>query len=190
MGRLDAADVLTQARAGPEYLTARYLQLAEAAAGTDEDEQAVAEASAENAGDWDAYLAQCGSEWDGTEDSWPAFREWFAYHGETAGVATFAQAFLVYAEESGDKAAVFAEYGIAVPAAAAEDQEGAPEDVFAAGDLEALFAEDDTAEAPGDAALSAAVADAIEEAPELARMSDEDIAALIEGALADIAQQG
>jgi hypothetical protein len=68
--------------------------------------------------DWFAFLAENGPHWDGQEESWAQFREWFAYHAQERGLDASADGFLA-AAESGDKHAVFAAYGIAVPTPAA-----------------------------------------------------------------------
>lgn len=63
---------------------------------------------------WHAYLAENGPAWDGTEESWQQFREWFAYHAAEQGVGASAEGFLRLAE-AGDKRAVFAQYGVPLP---------------------------------------------------------------------------
>ena len=45
---------------------------------------------------WQAYLAENGPQWDGTEDSWEPFRQWFAYYANERGLTTPATAFLDY----------------------------------------------------------------------------------------------
>ena len=35
---------------------------------------------------WNAYLATNGPYWDGTEESWAQFRDWFRYHAEEQGL--------------------------------------------------------------------------------------------------------
>jgi hypothetical protein len=63
---------------------------------------------------WQAYLAENGPAWDGAEESWQQFREWFAYYAAEQGVGASAEGFLQLAE-AGDKHLVFAQYGVAVP---------------------------------------------------------------------------
>ena len=63
---------------------------------------------------WQAFLAEKGPYWDGAEENWQAFRDWFAYEAATAGVPHSAVSFLDYAESTGDKPAAFAAYGIPV----------------------------------------------------------------------------
>jgi len=113
---------------GPAAAAARHLELVEAAqaggepAGTDEDEDA-----------WNAYLAQNGPAWDGAEESWPGFRDWFVYYADEAGVSRTAAAFLAYADQAADKRGVFAEYGVGIasPAVMTDAVPEAPADTVA-----------------------------------------------------------
>lgn len=65
---------------------------------------------------WNSYLAQNGPRWDGTEAAWRQFRDWFLYDAAAHQVGGSAQGFIALAE-SGDKRAVFADYGVTLPAA-------------------------------------------------------------------------
>lgn len=86
-------------------------------------EQPVAEAAAEPAAEvaedievWNAYLVENGTQWNGDEEAWPPFREWFLYYAAERGVTDLATAFLDYAEGQPDKRAVFAQYGVMIVA--------------------------------------------------------------------------
>jgi hypothetical protein len=65
---------------------------------------------------WNSFLSQYGSRWNGTEEAWPPFREWFLYYADQNQVGESAQGFIAYAE-SGDKREVFISYGVTLPAA-------------------------------------------------------------------------
>lgn len=65
--------------------------------GSTVDESAAADPPANEAA-WGDYLATNGPAWDGSAQSWPAFREWFAYYAAEAGVAPHATALLDYLE--------------------------------------------------------------------------------------------
>jgi hypothetical protein len=73
-----------------------------------------ATSGSEDPGEWNSYLAQNGPRWDGTEASWQQFRDWFLYDAATHQVGTSAAGFIALAE-SGEKRAVFADYGVALP---------------------------------------------------------------------------
>jgi hypothetical protein len=51
---------------------------------------------------WNSFLAQHGPRWDGTEESWQPFRDWFLYYADQSQVGESARGFIAYAE-SGDK---------------------------------------------------------------------------------------
>ncbi len=82
---------------------------------------AVAESGGYDNSSWNAFLAENGPRWNGTDDAWAQFAEWFAYQADQQGLAEPADAFIAYAESQGDKAGVFAQYGIQVTAAGAND---------------------------------------------------------------------
>jgi hypothetical protein len=66
---------------------------------------------------WYAYLAKSGPRWDGTEEAWAQFRDWFRYDAYQGGFGVPADAFLAEAEQEG-KHEVFARYQVAVAATA------------------------------------------------------------------------
>jgi hypothetical protein len=76
---------------------------------------------------WFAYLAENGPRWDGTDESWPGFREWFVHYATEAGLHTPAILFLDHLEPlaAADRVTMFAEYGVTIqapePAVAALD---------------------------------------------------------------------
>jgi hypothetical protein len=81
---------------------------------TAEESAAVDESGGYDEASWNAFLAENGVRWNGTEDAWAQFAEWFAYQADQQGLAAPANAFIAYTESQGDKAGVFAQYGIQV----------------------------------------------------------------------------
>lgn len=79
---------------------------------------------------WLAFLAENGPAWNGTEEAWQPFREWFAYLAGERGVHQPANALLDYLDPmpAEDRIGALAQYGvvIAAPAASAAggEQEG------------------------------------------------------------------
>ena len=65
---------------------------------------------------WNSFLAQYGPGWDGTDESWPPFHDWFLHYADQNQVGESARGFIAYAE-SGDKREVFISYGVTLPAA-------------------------------------------------------------------------
>jgi hypothetical protein len=65
---------------------------------------------------WQAYLAQNGPQWDGTEESWEQFRQWFAYYASEQGLGTPATAFLDYLtpQPAAERITTFAQYGVTI----------------------------------------------------------------------------
>lgn len=138
--------------------------------------------AADDAGDdydpdaWDTLLAEYGPDWNGDEDNWQPFREWFLYQAEQQGLTTVATDFLDYAEGEPDKTAFFAQYGIVVGA----DHEDAEADADEPGSDESEA--DEAAEAGSDVDDGAAgttepvdaelVAEARQKAAEVATESD------------------
>jgi hypothetical protein len=115
-GLADPGQALREVRdLGPDAALARYDELLDMGPGAEAQE------TAEDPAAWNAFLAEKGPYWDGTEESWPQFRDWFAYEAGQAGVPGFAAAFLQYAQDAGDRAGVFAEYGLQRPGAGTGD---------------------------------------------------------------------
>jgi hypothetical protein len=94
------------------------------AASTDDPEALAAAMAQEDPNAWNTYLLTNGPAWDGTDESWPTFAEWFNYYANEQGVGASARSFCDYAAANGARE-VFAQYGVAlnVPDAA----ESAPE---------------------------------------------------------------
>ena len=65
---------------------------------------------------WNTYLTTNGSHWNGTDDSWPAFREWFVYHAGEQGLSTPANALLDYlgGMSAAERVAAFGQYGVTI----------------------------------------------------------------------------
>lgn len=65
---------------------------------------------------WADFLATNGVAWDGSEESWPTFREWFVYHANEAGVSMPATELLDYLEtqQAGERVRTFAGYGVVI----------------------------------------------------------------------------
>jgi hypothetical protein len=65
-------------------------------------------------GNWNEFLAENGPRWDGTEQAWGPFKEWFLYTAREQGVTQSAESFIAYVDADQDKAAVFAQYGVTI----------------------------------------------------------------------------
>lgn len=183
---LDAPSVLAEAAdTGAAKLCLRYaglLAMAQAGEGMNAD----AGYPEEDPEAWNSFLTQNGPAWNGTEEGWQTFRDWFAYHAAELGVGTSAEAFLAYAENAADMATVFTEYGIAPPAPhtdtddtdtgtdTAASESAVDDDGFAEGDLAALFDSEEEQDL----------------AQELAALSEEELAELIAEVTAELASTG
>jgi hypothetical protein len=64
--------------------------------------------------EWARFQVECGSAWDGTERTWPAFREWFLRCATQQDVGVPAIAFIDYVETQPDKVTVFELYEIPI----------------------------------------------------------------------------
>jgi hypothetical protein len=86
---------------------------------------------------WQTFLATNGPAWDGTAESWPAFREWFEYYAAEQGLAAPSTALLQFmeAQSVSDRVATFESYGVTIAAAVAKEK--SPEDQLA--ELETLI---------------------------------------------------
>ncbi|OLF14671.1 hypothetical protein [Actinophytocola xanthii] len=87
-----------------------------------------AEMAQEDPDAWNTYLRTNGASWDGNDESWPAFVEWFLYYANEQGVGASARTFCDYATANGPRE-VLAQYGVTVaaPATAGEPGTAAPE---------------------------------------------------------------
>lgn len=65
---------------------------------------------------WQTFLVQYGAQWDGTEDSWQPFREWFLYYAQEQGVHGPATGLLSYldGQRAEDRVAALAQYGVVI----------------------------------------------------------------------------
>jgi hypothetical protein len=119
----DHREQLVRTHAGPEVdeLVRRLDELpdhqrAEFVAG-DELERVVAEvAQPVDDGAWQEYLAANGTQWDGTEENWPAFVEWFAFYADERGVGEPAAALLAQLGAVGvaERIALFGQHGVVI----------------------------------------------------------------------------
>ena len=83
---------------------------------------------------WQAFLVENGARWDGADDTWPAFREWFAYYATETGLGQPATALLEYLDPQSapERVATLAQYGVVIAPA-----EETPADVAEAPDAAA-----------------------------------------------------
>jgi hypothetical protein len=133
-------------------------------------------------GTWQAYLAQNGPQWDGTEEGWQQFEPWFAYHAEELGVGTPARALIeqLSAQTAAERVDTFAQYGVMIVMPAADEAAAA----------EAAAAEpaagESAAEDPVDEDDAVIVGDALAAHPEFAEMSEEELTSVISEVLDEI----
>lgn len=157
----------------------------EAAAGSYETETDAGPAEpVEDENAWNAYLLTNGPSWDGTEENWAAFVEWFVYHANEQGVGTFARTFCDYAAANG-ALAVFAQYGVALAGTEPAVQEQPPQEPApaetepsAAGQEPAMTVEDAVATYGTEIIAEFRAAN-----PQFADMTDDDIEAVLTEAL-------
>lgn len=116
--------------------------------GTEASEDTVDD-SAYDEGEWQAYLIQNGDQWDGAEDSWQQFREWFLYYARERGVLYPATGLLTYldGQQADDRVATLAQYGVVI-----SPYEQSP-DSAPVGDLAADIIQEVLAEHPEFAAI-------------------------------------
>lgn len=72
---------------------------------------------------WQTFLATNGPTWDGTAESWAAFRQWFEYYAAEQGLAAPSTAFceLLEGQSVGERVATFQSYGVTIAAAAGQE---------------------------------------------------------------------
>lgn len=65
---------------------------------------------------WFAFLAEHGPQWDGTEESWDGFREWFGFYAAEAGFREPCDLLMDYlaSKAAAERIALFAEYGVTI----------------------------------------------------------------------------
>ena len=100
--------------AEPEQYGEQPQDIGEAETTTDEsgyDEQA-----------WGTYLSENGPAWDGTEQSWEQYTQWFLYYAEERGVKAPATALIDYltAQPATERISTFAQYGVTITQATQE----------------------------------------------------------------------
>lgn len=123
---------------------------------------------------WMAFLTHVGSDWNGDEDTWPQFVDWFTYHAEVQGLASVAAGFIQYAEGEPDKIAFFARYGIEIAAADADPVAVAQQRVEAVVAGSGSIAEEHVP------LLAGAVAELFTAVPAAALLSEEQLRQLLE----------
>ncbi len=72
---------------------------------------------------WQAYLAENGPAWDGSQDSWEQFRQWFTYYADERGLGEPATGLMGYldGQSAAEWVSTLARYGVSIaPAAAGE----------------------------------------------------------------------
>ena len=72
------------------------------------------EPSSYDEADWADYLATNGPSWDGHEESWQQFRDWFLYHADQRGLGQPATDLITYLEtvSGSDRVELFGRYGV------------------------------------------------------------------------------
>lgn len=87
-------------------------------------EPAAAETSGYDEQAWHAYLAENGPYWNGTEEAWDQFREWFIYHATERGLGEPATSLLDHltAQPAAERITTFAQYGVTITPKASEPE--------------------------------------------------------------------
>lgn len=100
--------------------------------------------------DWNKFLAENGGRWNGTLESWPAFRSWFVAQARQVGLGQPATGFLVAAEGVADAAKrieFFAGYRVTItPPAAPSQAAPSPQPAAVPSAPESLDKTEDTAD--------------------------------------------
>ena len=88
------------------------------AAGQADGQQAAGQQTGYDERAWQAFLAENGPRWDGTDASWDQFRQWFVYTAGQQGLGAPATALLDYlaARPAAERITTFAQYGVTIPA--------------------------------------------------------------------------
>jgi hypothetical protein len=127
---------------GVATLAHEFEQLLTSAATTQEQQSEFGYTYDEDA--WYAFLPEIGAQWNGDDESWDQWVDWFVYHARDRGLTAPALAFVEYATAQPDRIAVFAAYGIDLepPHAAADSgaDTGDPDDPYADVDTDAWMA--------------------------------------------------
>lgn len=74
---------------------------------------------------WQAYLAENGPAWDGSQDSWGQFRQWFLYYAGERGLAEPATGLMQYlnGQSAAERINAFAQYGVVIAGEQASGQQ-------------------------------------------------------------------
>lgn len=80
---------------------------------------------------WYAYAGTNLAQWNGDEQTWDQFRDWFLYYATEQGLRVPAEAFLDHADgrSTEEKIATFAQYGVVVAPPVAEPAAEEPADL-------------------------------------------------------------
>lgn len=105
----DMTDVDRNAVLGSDQLESLAYSLLEQNAQGDEDARYDEEA-------WEAYLADNGAAWDGTDEGWQQFREWFSYYADEQGLSVPATELLEVLDTQSvtDRIATLASRGVTI----------------------------------------------------------------------------
>jgi hypothetical protein len=127
---------------------------------------------------WQAYLAENGPQWDGTEESWEQFRQWFAYYADERGLSSPATALLDYLtpQPAAERIATFAQYGVTITSAGAT----------VAHEPETAAAETTPSPEQMTEMIDDAIRAAIESTPGAEDLTDEDLAEIAAAVLAEV----
>jgi hypothetical protein len=68
----------------------------------------------EQAGGFNDFLQQTGSTFNGDDNYWPTWRDWFLGEANQRGFSEQANAFATACDNANDKRAVFAQYGVTI----------------------------------------------------------------------------
>jgi hypothetical protein len=65
---------------------------------------------------WQVFLSENGTQWDGTEEGWDSFRQWFAYYAGEQGLSVPASALLDYlsAQPDAERIDTLGQYGVTI----------------------------------------------------------------------------
>lgn len=86
------------------------------------DGQAAAAGQSYDEHAWQDYLARSGTQWDGTQESWEPFAQWFLYYAGESGVQAPATALIDYLTplSAAERITELARYGVTIAPAAQE----------------------------------------------------------------------
>jgi hypothetical protein len=149
-------------------------------AGADDETEAGEETENADPNAWYSFLAEYGPGWNGEEENWEPFKEWFLYYADEHGVETTAAGFLEYAEGESDKVAFFAQYGVTVGETDADDASAVGRQKAEAAATESPVVADEHVNL-----VAESFAELVSEVPEAAMLSDAEIRQLIDEVAAE-----